>query len=328
MQDNTNFIQALVLILLFIFLFPTTLSNAVLPSEIFADQGGRLVTLPKIINTVYTTTEAGAFLAYALEPSSIIGWNRGLSPELEFAIEPNFHNLPTLGTWDENYQTIKVETVLELEPDLIIHYANVDEENIALASEIQQVLGIPTVLADKALGALPETLRLFGQLLGREVRGQALATFVENHLNQASSFQSRQVGYAPIPVHIVSPYEPGHFDEILHLVGMVEMETWDDQPPMPDFVLVMPHTVTDPYRAIERDGHKRIYQIPAFPSNWLDPGSIFSLLGLEWLHSIAYPTSYTADLAETYGAFMEVFFQVNVTPELLDWTLRRSGISY
>jgi len=85
--------------------------------------------------------------------------------------------------------------------------------------------------------------------------------------------------------------------------------------------------VADPYQEIERDGHRRIYQIPSFPHNWLEPGSIFSLLGLEWLHSIAYP-SYTVDLPQTYATFMEEFFQVNITPELLAWTFKRSGISY
>jgi hypothetical protein len=51
-------------------------------------------------------------------------------------------------------------------------------------------------------------------------------------------------------------------------------------------------------------------------------------LGLEWLHSIAYPTAYRGDLVQTYSAFMEVFFQLDLTPELLAWTLRRSGIDY
>jgi hypothetical protein len=90
----------------------------------------------------------------------------------------------------------------------------------------------------------------------------------------------------------------------------------------------MPHNIADPYKAIERDGHKRIYQIPSFPLNWMEPGSIFSLLGLEWLHSIAYPTTYSGDLRESYCSFMEVFFQLKVTPELLAWTLQRSGISF
>ena len=109
---------------------------------------------------------------------------------------------------------------------------------------------------------------------------------------------------------------------------MVEMPVWNDLPPLPDLVLIMPHTIADPYRAIEEDGHKRIYQIPSFPLNWLEPGSIFSLLGLEWLHSIAYPTSYSGELVQTYSTFMEVFFQLDLTPELVAWTLRRSGISF
>lgn len=327
MKKSTRLGQTACLILLLVCLFPRMLGNAVLPADLCADHGGRLVRIPANVSKVYTTTETGCFVAYALEPHSIIGWNRGLSPELEFAIDPQFHALPTVGTWDETFQTIQNEIIMEQKPDLVIHYASIDANNIALADAIEIALGIPTILVDNRLQALPEALRLLGQLLGKELRGQALAAFVENHLDRISSFQELQVNYAPVPVHIVSSQDPGHFDELLGLARMVEIPTWDNQPPLPDYVLIMPHSVADPYRSIEMDGHKRIYQVPAFPLNWLEPGSIFCLLGLEWLHSIAYP-SYGNDLPATYKAFMEVFFQLNITPELLEWTLRRSGISY
>ncbi|MGI6651422.1 MAG: hypothetical protein ACOX4Y_06690 [Limnochordia bacterium] len=327
MGKGRQLCQAALLVLLFLLLFPKALSDLPLPSDYLTDHGGRLVALPPIVQKIWATTEKGTFLVYALEPDSIIGWNRGLSPELEFAIQPQYRDLPTVGTWDETYQTMQAGTVLEQKPDLILHYAPADSANVALADEIQEILGIPALLLDSSVNALPDVLRLVGQLLGREVRGQALAAFVENQLAQFESFQRLQAGYAPIPVHIISSYEPGHFDELLELAGMIEMPQWNSQPPLPDFVLIMPHSVFDPYGDIERDGHRRIYQIPSFPCTWLEPGSIFSLLGLEWLHSIAYP-SYGNDLPATYKAFMEVFFQLNITPELLEWTLRRSGISY
>ena len=309
---NTRTCQVAMIVIFLVLLFPVTLGNP---------------PFPPALTKVFTTTEAGSFLAYAVDPDSIIHWNRGLSPEIEFAILPPYTDLPAFGTWDETYQTIQVDAVKEAQPDLVIHYAKVNPQNTALVAEIEETLGIPTILVDNRLQALPDALRLLGDLLGKEVRGQALATFVENELAQMADFQRLQAGYAPIPVHIVSSFAAGHFDELLSLAGMVEMPTWDSNPPLPDFVLIMPHTIADPYKAIEKEGHKRIYQIPTFPANWLDPGSIFSLMGLEWLHSIAYP-SYEADLAATYRALMEVFFQLNITPELLQWTLRRSGISY
>lgn len=309
---NVRTYQVTIIVILLVFLLPSALGDPAFPPP---------------LTKIFTTTEAGTFLAYAVDPDSIIHWNRGLSPEIEFAILPPYTNLPALGTWDDVYQTIQVDRVKEKELDLIIHYAAVNDASIALAAEMEETLGIPTILVDNRLEALPAALRLLGELLGKEVRGQALATFVENQLAEMADFQRLQASYAPIPVHIVSSFPAGHFAELLSLAGMVEMPTWDDRPPLPDFVLIMPHTIADPYRAIEREGHKRIYQIPTFPANWLEPGSIFSLMGLEWLHSIGYP-SYSKSLASTYQAFMEIFFQLNITPELLEWTLRRSGISY
>lgn len=328
MHKDVSLWQVLILLLLFLLLFPKVLSVSTLPADLLVDHGNRLVEIPGIVRKIYATTEMGTFLAYALEPDCILGWNRGLSPELGFAVQPQYHALPTLGTWDETYQTMRVSDLQLLAPDLIIHYAPADEINRQLADEVQEMLGVPTVLLDNSLTSLPDALCLLGRLLGKELRGHALATFVQNHLEKLASFQALHSSFQPIPVHIVSPREPGHFDELLALAGMVEMPVWNNEPPLPDLVLIMPHLIADPYREIEKDGHKRIYQIPSFPLNWLEPGSIFSLLGLEWLHSIAYPTTYPGELDKTYAAFMEVFFQIDVTPELLAWTLRRSGISF
>ncbi len=320
--------QVLIVVLLLILLFPQLLSESTLPAELCIDHADRVVEVPPTVSKVYATTEMGTFLVYALNPDAIVGWNRGLSPELEFAVHPQYHSLPTVGTWDDTYQTINTELLAKLAPDLVVHYAPSSPFHRQLVEQIQQELGLPAVLLDNSLAALPESLRLLGRLMGKEVRGQALAAYVENHLARLADFQALYQSFQPIPVHIVSERAPGHFDELLHLAGMVELPVWNGEPPLPDLVLIMPHAIADPYRTIERDGHKRIYQIPSFPLNWLEPGSIFSLLGLEWLHSIAYPTTYNGDLAQTYRTFMEVFFQIDVTPELLAYTLRRSGISF
>ena len=317
-----------ILALLFLLVLAYDTQDAVpLPTTVI-DHAGRSVILPQEIQNVYATTEAGTFLVYTLDPEVILGWNRGLSPDLEFAVSPAYHELPTVGTWDLHYQTIQFDVLQELQPDLIIHYSPIDQENMDLADEIEEALGRPVILVDNSIRALPDTLYFLGEILNKEVRGQALAAFAANQLGKAEQFLAVRTFYNPIPVHIVSPQPSGFFDQLLELAGMEDMPVWSDEPPFPDFVLIMPHLIADPYRAIEQDGHKRIYQIPSFPANWLDPGSLFGLLGVEWLHSVAYPNSYPGDLTETYRAFMEVFFQLDITPELLAWTLRRSGISF
>lgn len=146
------------------------LSVSTLPADLLVDHGDRLVEIPGIVRKIYATTEMGTFLAYALEPDCILGWNRGLSPELGFAVQPQYHALPTLGTWDETYQTMRVSDLQLLAPDLIIHYAPADEINRQLADEVQEMLGVPTVLLDNSLTSLPDALCLLGRLLGKELR--------------------------------------------------------------------------------------------------------------------------------------------------------------
>lgn len=321
--------QIFILVCLTILIFSkTTQDKPFAGGTPLTDDRGEVINLPQKVTKVFATTEAGLFAVYALEPEAILGWNRGLSPQLEFAIDRKYHNLPTLGTWDQHFETINADLIVELQPDLILHYATNNSANKELAKQMEARFSVPVMLIDNSLQNLPAALQILGQVLGQEPRGKVLATYVENRLEYAHQFQALRTNYGPIPVHLVSPQPEGYFNELLALAGMKEMIDWNNQPPFPDFVLVLPHSVADPYRVIEKDGHKRIYQVPNFPTNWLEPGSIFSLLGLEWLLSIAYPTEYLLDLPESYRLFMEVFFQVNVTPELLNWTLRRSGISF
>lgn len=320
--------KALVLVFFVLLFTPKQLIKQEFDADIFVDDAARQVKLPSQVKKVYATTEAGLFLLYAIEPESIIGWNRGLSPELEFAIQPQYHTLPTLGTWSLHYKTIQKDLIRQLKPDLIFHYAAPTKENIQLTTEIEETLGIPVILLDDTLTALPVTLSLLGQLLGKEVRGQALGSYVSNTLAKLADFQGTRRGFEPIPVHIVAENQTNSPKRLLKLAGMVEMPSWRNEPPFPDLILVPAHDFLDPYSELERFGYKKIYQIPAFPLNWLEEGSLFSLLGVEWLHSIAYPGEYQFDLSEAYRMFMEIFFQINVSPEVLDWTLKRSGISY
>lgn len=323
-----NLIERTLLVILLLLLFAPPTQDQKIGLIPQVDHFGREISLPSPVEKIYATTESGLFLVYALEPEAIIGWNRGLNPYLEFAVEPRYHHLPTLGSWNHEYKTIRKDLVLDLQPDLIIHYAPVDNFNMLLAEEIQETLGIPTVLIDNNLESLPHALRYAGELLQKETRGNALAAFVENHLRRAENFVEITERYAKIPVHIMSEYPAGYFDGLLGLAGMIEVEPSSKLGSFPDFVLIMPHSIKDPYLELEKAGYKRIYQIPTFPLEWVDPTSIFGLLGLEWLLSIAYADFYAADLGETYRGFMEVFFDVKVTPSMLEWTLRRSGISY
>ncbi|NLJ80233.1 MAG: ABC transporter substrate-binding protein [Firmicutes bacterium] len=327
MVNNYKVSQTLLVILLLLLLCPAPTHEREFSSFPLVDHAGREIHLPAETAKIYATTEAGLFLVYALNPEAIIGWNRGLSPDLEFAVQPQYHHLPTLGTWDNQYKTIHTDLVLQQKPDLILHYAPADSENIRLADEIQKELKTPTVLLDSSLTSLPDSLQALGELLNKQIRANALAAFVKNHLERVSEFQKLRLSYGKIPVHLISSHPKGYFDEILELAGMVELPEWTNTVPLPDFVLILPHSIADPYGEIQKAGFKRIYQVPSFPLNWLDP-SVFGLLGLEWLLSIAYPHSYPGDLAETYRAFMEVFFRVDVTTPMLDWTLKRSGISY
>ena len=71
MHKDVSLWQVLILLLLFLLLFPKVLSVSTLPADLLVDHGDRLVEIPGIVRKIYATTEMGTFLAYALEPDCI-----------------------------------------------------------------------------------------------------------------------------------------------------------------------------------------------------------------------------------------------------------------
>lgn len=324
------------IILILLLLLPRGTYEAVMKTQEITDHVGRTVSVPSRINKVYGTTQEASFLIYAIEPQAIIGWNRGLSPDLEFFIQDQYHHLPTIGTWNEEYETAQISIIKEIQPDLVIHLAPADLPNMLLVEEIQTELEIPTILIDSSLLSLPAALRLVGNLLDKEIRGNTLAVYAENTLQRIETLGKNLRAVEKASVYVVSETDTDYLEELLAYAGIMELPKLDT-PQNPDFMLVMPHTITDPYRKITHDpqlahigaiADQRVYEIPTLPLNWLGPNSLCRLLGVEWLISIAYPAYYSVDFAEIFVEFMDVFYEKNVSPEMLHWIFERSGTFY
>ena len=146
------------------------------------DHVGRSVPVPPRINKVYATTQAGSLLVYALNPELLLGWNVSLSPSLEFILGSPARELPVLGTWDQVYKTIHLDLIAALQPDIVVHVATPDLPTLELVQQVEEELGIPTVVVDGSLEAIPLTLRFLGELVGRTVRADVLALYAQNIL--------------------------------------------------------------------------------------------------------------------------------------------------
>ncbi|MFZ0841546.1 MAG: iron ABC transporter substrate-binding protein, partial [Xanthobacteraceae bacterium] len=114
-------------------------------------------------------------LLYVLAPEKLIGWVRKPSPaELEF-LNPKVRQLPEIGRLTGRGDTANLEVVIKAKPDVIIDFGTVNPTYVSLADRVQAQTGIPYLLIDGRLASTAASMKLVGNILGVDVRANALA---------------------------------------------------------------------------------------------------------------------------------------------------------
>ena len=91
-----------------------------------------------------------------------------------------FAALPSCGVGGPNAQAAEAEKILSCQPDIIIS----EYEDVEKADALQQQVGVPVITLRAGVDgvfaeAFPGSLRLLGQLFGREDRAEELVSFIE-----------------------------------------------------------------------------------------------------------------------------------------------------
>ena len=152
--------------------------------RIVTDAAGRRVEVPTRIERVYAAGGPASLLVYALAPEKLLGWVRPLTPDERAYLPPRFAELPTLGRLTGRGNTASVEVVLAARPDIILDYGSLAPTYVSLADRVQQQTGIPYVLFDGSLTAIPAALASVGDLLGVRERAAELARYAERVLTE------------------------------------------------------------------------------------------------------------------------------------------------
>ena len=92
-----------------------------------------------------------------------------------------FAALPSCGVGGPNAQAAEAEKILSCQPDIIIS----EYEDVEKADALQQQVGVPVITLCAGVDgvfaeAFPGSLRLLGQLFGREDRAEELISFIES----------------------------------------------------------------------------------------------------------------------------------------------------
>ncbi len=304
-------------------------------SRTLLDGAGRRVEVPPRVERVYAAGGPATIFLYALAPGALLGWTRPLTPEEQAFIPTPYAGLPVLGRLTGRGNTASVEVVLAARPHVILDYGVVNPTYVALADRIQQQTGVPYLLYDGSLSAMPRALEQAGDLLGVPERAARLARYAEGLLRDVDARLARlpserrpRFYYARGPRGLETATKGAINVEGIERLGARNVA--GERPGSPGTTVVSPEQVlgwdpeviitidpaffarvrTDPVwrdvRAV-RDG--RVHLVPPDPFPWVDfPPSVNRLIGLRWLGRVLYPDLFPEDLRQETRAFYALFY--------------------
>jgi iron complex transport system substrate-binding protein len=308
------------------------------------DSAGRRLDVPARVERVYAAGGPASVFLYTLAPEKMLGWNRPPSPEERAFVPARYAELPTLGRLTGRGNTANVEVVLAARPDLIFDYGSLTNTYRSLADRVQQQTGLPYLLLDGSLSAIPRAYTLAGDLLGVPDRGRELARHAERLLADTDrrvegvpADRRPSVYYARGPKGLETAARGSINVESIERMGArnvadrlgqggvatvspEQVLAWD-----PEIVIVMEPTFAASIRAdpvlksvrAVREG--RVYLVPQVPFPWIDfPPSVNRLIGLRWLGRVFYPDRFPDDLRQETRAFYTAFYHQAPTEAQLD----------
>ncbi|MBL26068.1 MAG: iron ABC transporter substrate-binding protein [Rhodospirillaceae bacterium] len=310
-----------------------------------ADSAGRPVEVPDRISRVFAAGPPAAVLVYMLAPETMIGWPRAPREAASPFLVPSARALPELGRLTGRGDTLGFERLMAAEPDIVVDFGSVGETYRSLADRVTAQTGIPYLLVDGRFDAIPQSLRLAGDVLGVGERGEALAEAAQAIFDRVD----RTVATVPDEdrprVYLARGREGletgtrGSINtEIIERVGGVNVA--EGLREKGGIVQVSPEQVIawapDTIIALDRDFTRevgdrpawrpvpavrsgRVFTAPALPFSFVDfPPSLNRLVGMIWLLHVLYPDRMPDDLGEQVGAFYTLFYQVDLSDADID----------
>jgi iron complex transport system substrate-binding protein len=232
-----------------------------------------------------------------------------------------------------------------MRPDVILDYGAVAPTYVSLADRVQQQTGVPYLLFEGSLGAIPRTFESVGDLLGVPDRGRELARYATRVLADVDARVARvpperrpRVYYARGPRGLETGLKGSINVESLERLGarnvaaaagersgiaavsLEQVLAWD-----PEVIVTLDPAAartmrTEPaWQPIQAVRAGRVHVAPSLPFGWIDfPPSVNRLIGLLWLGQVLYPELFREDLRQEARAFYELFYHQRPDDRLLD----------
>lgn len=316
------------------------------------DAAGRSIEIPNKISRVFAAGPPASVLLYALAPQDMIGWVRSPREAEKPFLLPAVRDLAELGRLTGRGDTLNLERLLAVKPDLILDFGTINDTYRSLADRVQAQTGIPYLLVDGRFENTPSALRLLADVLDVKDRGEALARAaeeiflqVDRVLAEVPRAERPRVYLARGPEGLETGSRGSINTEIIERVGGVnvveglrekggivnvsleQLIAWS-----PDTIVTLDRgfrqTVKEKpeWRPVPAVQAGRVFLAPNLPYGFIDaPPSVNRLIGLTWLLHKLYPERARGHLREQVRSFYSLFYQVELSEADLDRLLNGAG---
>jgi iron complex transport system substrate-binding protein len=327
-----------------VFLAAACLALGRAEAETVTDAAGRTIEVPETIERVFAAGPPAAVVLYTLAPDKLLGWTREPSPAEAAYLAEQYRGLPAHGRLTGRGNDINLETVVKLAPDLVVDIGSVGPTYASLADRVTEQTGVPAILLGGRLDELPDTYRLLGRILGVEARGEQLASYIDETLDDVSARIARlppearpRVYYARGPLGLqtaltgsinIEALDFVRADNVagetadrsgLATVSMEQVIAWN-----PEAIVTVEPSFAEAARAdplwstIDAVRNGRVYVAPQYPFPWIDfPPSVNRVIGIRWFASVLYPEAFPEPLDEITREFYSLFYQRELSDEEL-----------
>lgn len=316
-----------------------------------SDATGRTLDIPESVERVFVAGPPAGLVVYSLAPEKMLGWTRAPSETERLMLGGN-PDKPSLGRLAGRGGEVNLETVLRLKPDLIVDIGSTEGTYVSLAERVREQTGVPHLLFDGRLDALPKTYRALGAILGVAEAAEERARWIERHLTNVQTKISTipadkrpRVYLARGPegletaragsINVEAVEAAGGRNvagEALGGGGLVtasldQVLAWD-----PDIVVVLDRSFfdgifSDPlWRELRAVKEGRVVLAPQLPFPWVDyPPSVNRVIGTLWLADLFFPDAFDLDVRTAAREFYGLFYHRVPEDAELDELLRHAA---
>lgn len=315
------------------------------PTYEFTDSCNRTVDLPETITRVAPSGAVAQMVLMTIAPEKLVGLSATPSTEQYPYFPEEMITLPTFGQFYGSKANLNMESLIAADPQVIIDIGDMKAGHAGDMRKIQEQTGIPTIFVKAELSDFPQAYRTLGKILGKEEKGEELASYIEDVLALTEQNKEKltekdifKVMYGTGSTGLDTNAKGSVQADVLERIGAENAIVTEEVTNKgggtlvsleevyrvdPDVILL---NAGGPYERIEAGGSEwdelqavkdgRVYEVPNIPYCWMSsPPSVNRIIGILWLGNLLYPDLYDYDMVSKAQEFYKLFWNYDLSED-------------